>query len=84
MVPWRPLHAHSVSDEQVDVAWVPGAWEIPVVAQRLARSGQYLAIVCLGAVIRGETTHDRHINRQVSMSLGRMVSTRICRSCSAS
>ena len=63
------LAEHDVAGERVDVAWVPGAWEIPLVADRLARSGRYAAIICLGAVIRGETTHDRHINRAVSTSL---------------
>lgn len=58
-----------VADEQIDVAWVPGAWEIPLVAMRLAESGQYAAVICLGAVIRGETTHDQHINRGVSMAM---------------
>ena len=58
-----------VSDSQVDVAWVPGAWEIPLVAQRFAQSGNYAAVICLGAVIRGETSHDQHINRAVSLSL---------------
>jgi len=52
------------------VAWVPGAWEIPLVVQRLAQSDNYAAVLCLGAVIKGETTHDEHINRQVSLSLG--------------
>lgn len=61
-----------VSDDSIDVAWVPGAWEIPLPAKRLAASGQYAAVLCLGAVIRGETTHDQHINRQVSMSLGQI------------
>jgi len=56
--------------EPLDVAWVPGAWEIPLVAQRMALSEQYVAVLCLGAVIKGETTHDEHINRQVSMNLG--------------
>jgi 6,7-dimethyl-8-ribityllumazine synthase len=64
---WR---AHGVPDDAVDVARVPGAWEIPLVAQRLARAGVYRAIVCLGAVVRGETTHDQYINRQVSDALG--------------
>jgi 6,7-dimethyl-8-ribityllumazine synthase len=59
-----------IADEAVDVAWVPGAWEIPLAAQRLVRSGRYAAVLCLGAVIKGETTHDEHINRQVSLSLG--------------
>jgi 6,7-dimethyl-8-ribityllumazine synthase len=66
------LTSHGVSDEAIDVAWVPGAWEIPVVASRVARSGRFVAVLCLGAVIRGETTHDQHINRQVSLSLGRI------------
>jgi len=64
------LRAAGVNDEAIDVAWVPGAWEIPLVAQRLAQSSNYLAVLCLGAVIKGETTHDEHINRQVSLSLG--------------
>ncbi len=63
------LAAADVASEAIDVAWVPGAWEIPVVAQRLAQSGQYAAILTLGAVIRGETTHDEHINRGVSLAL---------------
>jgi 6,7-dimethyl-8-ribityllumazine synthase len=61
---------HGVAERHLDIAWVPGAWELPLVAQRLANSERYAAVVCLGAVIRGETTHDQHINRQVSLSLG--------------
>ncbi len=49
--------AHGVGASDVDVAWVPGAFEIPLVAGRLASSGRYDGVVCLGAVIRGETTH---------------------------
>lgn len=64
------LRAGGVSEDAIDVAWVPGAWEIPLVAQRMALSEQYAAVLCLGAVIKGETTHDEHINRQVSISLG--------------
>lgn len=63
------LTARGVPSEQIDVAWVPGAFEIPTVAGRLAASGRYVAVLCLGAVIRGETTHDQHINRAVSMAL---------------
>jgi 6,7-dimethyl-8-ribityllumazine synthase len=62
----------AVADAAIDVAWVPGAWEIPLVAQRLAQSGSFAAVLCLGAVIKGETTHDEHINRQVSLSLGQI------------
>ncbi len=63
------LAENGVADSLVDVAWVPGAWEIPLVARRLAESRRYLAVICLGAVIRGETTHDQHINRAVSLQL---------------
>lgn len=63
------LIAHGIADDQIDVAWTPGAFEIPTVANRLAASGRYLAVICLGAVIRGETTHDQHINRAVSTAL---------------
>lgn len=65
----RTLVAHGVADERIDVAWVPGAFEIPTVANQLAAGGRYAAIICLGAVIRGETTHDQHINRAVSVAL---------------
>jgi len=64
------LANRGVAAGDIDVAWVPGAWEIALVADRLARSRFYAAVICLGAVIRGETTHDQHINRQVSLSLG--------------
>ncbi len=63
------LASAGVADENIDVAWVPGAWEIPLVAGELAGSGRYAAVICLGAVIRGETTHDQHINRAVSIGI---------------
>ncbi len=66
------LQQHGVPDEAIDVAWVPGAWEIPLIAERLAETESYLAVICLGAVIKGETTHDEHINRMVSTTLGRL------------
>lgn len=66
------LRTHGVADDAVDVAWVPGAFEIPLVAARQARCGRYGAVICLGAVIRGETTHDQHINRAVSNELARI------------
>ena len=50
-----------VAEDAVDVAWTPGAYDLPVVAQALVRSGRYDAVVCLGCVIRGETTHDRYV-----------------------
>lgn len=66
------LRKAGVADQQMEIFWVPGAWEISFMADRLARRGVYSAIICLGAVIRGETTHDQHINRQVSLSLGQI------------
>ncbi len=65
----KTFAAHGVRDEDIDVAWVPGAFELPVVAEQLAASKRYLSVLCLGAVIRGETTHDQHINRAVSLQL---------------
>jgi 6,7-dimethyl-8-ribityllumazine synthase len=55
------LRRHGLRDEAIDLVRVPGSFEIPLVAQRLARSGRYEAIVCLGAVIRGETDHYEHV-----------------------
>ena len=51
------LVRHDVKEEDVDVAWVPGAFEIPLVAKKMAESGKYDAVICLGAVIRGATSH---------------------------
>jgi 6,7-dimethyl-8-ribityllumazine synthase len=64
------LREQGVGDADLDVAWVPGAWELPLVVQKMAESQRYAAVLCLGAVIRGETTHDQYINQQVSLSLG--------------
>ena len=66
------LREAGVPDDNVDACWVPGAWELPVVAKKLATAGRYSAVICLGAVIRGETTHDQYINLQVSITLGQM------------
>ena len=66
------LIAHGVPDDRIDVAWVPGAFEIPTVASRLAAAGRHVAILCLGAVIRGETSHDEHINRAISVALAQL------------
>jgi len=51
------LLRHDVAEKDLDVAWVPGSFEIPMVAKRLAESGKYDAVICLGAVIRGQTSH---------------------------
>jgi 6,7-dimethyl-8-ribityllumazine synthase len=55
------LKRHGVLDEAIDLAWVPGSFEIPLVAQRLAGSRKYAAVICLGAVIKGETDHYDHV-----------------------
>lgn len=65
----RTLAEHGVRDQDLDVAYVPGAFELPLVASMMAGSGRYRAVLALGAVIRGETSHDQHINRAVSLSL---------------
>ena len=51
------LVRHDVSEENIDLAWVPGAFEIPLIASKMAKSGKYDAVICLGAVIRGATSH---------------------------
>ena len=60
------LHRHEAKDEDIDVAWVPGAFEIPVVAKKMAESGKYDAVIALGAVIRGSTTHYDYVCNEVS------------------
>jgi 6,7-dimethyl-8-ribityllumazine synthase len=57
---------HGVAADALDVAWVPGSFEIPLVARKLAASGQYKAVVCLGCVIRGETAHFDHVAGQAA------------------
>ena len=66
------LVRHGVATEQIDVAWVPGAFEIPVVAQRLAASGRYDAVICLGAVIRGSTSHYDYVCAEVSKGVAQV------------
>jgi 6,7-dimethyl-8-ribityllumazine synthase len=63
------LKSAGVKDEAIDVAFVPGAFEIPLIADQMAGSGKYIAVLCLGAVIRGDTSHDLHINRAVSLGI---------------
>jgi 6,7-dimethyl-8-ribityllumazine synthase len=63
------LRSHDVSDDDVDVVWVPGAFELPLVARRLASSGTYDGVICLGAVIRGETAHFEHVAGQAAAGI---------------
>ncbi|MBQ9990674.1 MAG: 6,7-dimethyl-8-ribityllumazine synthase [Lachnospiraceae bacterium] len=63
------LLRHDVQEENVDVAWVPGAFEIPLIAGKMANSGKYDAVICLGAVIRGSTTHYDYVCSEVSKGI---------------
>jgi 6,7-dimethyl-8-ribityllumazine synthase len=65
----KTLRQRGLIDDQVITIWVPGAWEIPIVAQELVRRPDVVGVITLGAVIRGETTHDVHINTSVSQAL---------------
>lgn len=65
------LRAREVAEEDVDVVWVPGAFELPLVARRLASSRTYDAVICLGAVIRGETAHFDHVAGQAAIGIRR-------------
>ncbi len=60
------LYRHGLDRSHITVVHVPGSFEIPLVAQRLAHSGKFHAVICLGAVIQGETTHHEYINHQVA------------------
>jgi 6,7-dimethyl-8-ribityllumazine synthase len=66
------LRRHGASDEQMTVAWVPGACEITIVAKKLAASGRYVAVLCLGAVIRGQTGHYDAVCQQVVRGVGQI------------
>ena len=65
------LLRHGVAPEDIDVAWVPGAVEIPLTAERMAASGRYAAVIALGAVIRGATGHYEHVCSMVASGLAR-------------
>jgi 6,7-dimethyl-8-ribityllumazine synthase len=65
------LRARGVEDDRVEVAWVPGAFEIPLAATRLADSGAFDAVICLGAVIRGETEHFDLVARETARGVAR-------------
>ena len=60
------LVRHGVDTDDVDIAWVPGAFEIPLIAQKMAKSGKYDAVICLGAVIKGSTSHYDYVCAEVS------------------
>jgi 6,7-dimethyl-8-ribityllumazine synthase len=66
------LGRHGVADEDIDVAWVPGSFEIPLAAQKMANSKKYDAVICLGTVIRGATPHFEYIAAEVSKGVAKV------------
>lgn len=63
------LLRHEVKETDIEIAWVPGAFEIPLIASKMAKSGKYDAVICLGAVIRGATTHYDYVCSEVSKGI---------------
>ena len=63
------LKRHGVREEDIQTAWVPGAFEIPLIASKMAKSGKYDAVICLGAVIRGSTSHYDYVCNEVSKGI---------------
>ena len=63
------LVRHGASENNIDLAWVPGAFELPMVARRMASSGRYDAVICLGAVIRGATPHFDYVAGQAARGI---------------
>ena len=66
------LYRHNVAKEDIELAWVPGAFEIPLVAQAMARTKKYDAIICLGCVIRGATSHYDYVCNEVSKGIAKV------------
>lgn len=63
------LKRHGVEDNSIEIAWVPGAFEIPLVAKKMAKTGKYDGVICLGAVIRGATPHFDYVSSEVSKGI---------------
>lgn len=66
------LVRHGVTEDSITAVWVPGAFEIPQIAQKLARSGKYDAVICVGAVIRGQTSHYDYVCNEVSKGIAQI------------
>ena len=66
------LLRHGVSEEDIDIAWVPGSFEIPLVAKKLAQTKRYDAVICLGAVVRGATPHFEYIAAEVTKGIAKI------------
>ena len=63
------LKRHDIAEDDIDIAWVPGAFEIPLIASKMAESGRYDTVICLGAVIRGATSHYDYVCNEVSKGI---------------
>lgn len=66
------LQRHGAAEQQITIVWVPGACEIVQAAKKLAQSGKYIAVLCLGAVIRGQTSHYDYVCQQVARGIGQI------------
>ena len=66
------LSRHGVENDDIEIAWVPGAFEIPLIAKKMAKSGKYDAVICLGAVIRGATSHYDYVCNEVSKGVAQI------------
>lgn len=66
------LKRHQINEDSIHVAWVPGAFEIPLIASKMANSGNYDAVICLGAVIRGNTSHYDYVCNEVSKGIAQV------------
>ena len=66
------LKRHDVKEEDIEVAWVPGAFEIPLIASKMAKSGKYDAVICVGAVIRGSTSHYDYVCAETSKGIAQV------------
>ena len=66
------LLRHGVSEEDIDIAWVPGSFEIPLVAKKLAQTKRYDAVICLGSVVRGATPHFEYVAAEVTKGIAKV------------
>jgi len=66
------LKRHGVNEEDIDITWVPGAFEIPLIAKKMAKSGRYDGVLCLGAVIRGATPHFDYVSSEVTKGVAQV------------
>jgi 6,7-dimethyl-8-ribityllumazine synthase len=66
------LHRHGVTDKQIDTAWVPGSFEVPLAAKRFVQTGRYAAVICLSCIIQGDTPHFHYLSAEVSKGIAQV------------